>query len=216
MAALMLAAPDASVTSRQVALAVTEAKKHLPGVKHLIVVGWAFTPGIETAYWDVAVLKVQANRDLQIRGLATGSDGGSFTMLGEPDLIIHPEPDERVSVEVIGFDTYDPVTGGVTRGDAYQIAAWMVDADHDAISFFSTLTYLPASRKEKNLKRVLKELGKVADPDALDKIISTRSQPFPPKRNPVAVKIVTTTGAEMTTLVHPEEISEASRQPLNC
>ena len=210
MAAVMLASPDASVTSQQAALAVNEAKRHLPDVKHLIVVGWAFTPGVEAAYRDVEVLKVLANRDLQIAQLEGGAGDEAFTMLGEPDLLIHPEPDERVSVEVVGFDTYDPATGGVTAGGADQIAAWMIDADHDGASFFSTLTYLPAARKDSNLKRLIKELGKTADEDALDKIVSLRSQPFPPTGQPVAVKIVTTTGAEMTALIHPDEIAAST------
>lgn len=210
MAAVMLASPDASVTGQQAALAVNEAKRHLPDVKHLIVVGWAFTPGVEAAYRDVEVLKVLANRDLQIAQLEGGGGDEAFTMLGEPDLLIHPEPDERVSVEVVGFDTYDPATGGVTAGGADQIAAWMIDADHDGASFFSTLTYLPAARKDSNLKRLIKELGKTADEDALDKIVSLRSQPFPPTGRPVAVKIVTTTGAEMTALIHPDEIAAST------
>ena len=210
LAAVMLASPDATVTSQQAALAVNEAKEHLPNVKHLIVVGWAFTPGIKTAYRDVEVLKVQANRDLQITQLADAPGDESFTMLGEPDIILHPEPGRRVSVEVNGYDTYDPATGGVTAGGPNQIAAWMIDTDHDGASFFSTLTYLPAARKERNLERLMKELGKMADKDAIDKIISMRSQPFPPTGQPVAVKIVTTTGAEMTTLVRPEEITEAA------
>ena len=135
-------------------------------------------------------------------------------MLGEPELIIHPEPDGRVSVEVIGYDTYDPATGGVASGGQNQIAAWMIDTDHDGASFFSTLTYLPAGGKEPNLKRLIKELGRTADQDALDKIVSMCSQPFPPTGKPVAVKIVTTTGAEMTALIHPDEIVETlSRSP---
>ena len=89
----------------------------------------------------------------------------------------------------------------------------MIDTDHDGASFFSTLTYLPAAGKERNLKRLMKELGKKADKDAIDKIVSMRSQPFPPTGQPVAVKIVTTTGAEMTALVHPEEITEAASLP---
>ncbi len=213
LAAVMLAAPDASVTSQQAALAVNEAKKHLPEVKHLILVGWAFTPGVEAVYRDVEVLKVQANRDLQITQLADDPGDESFTMLGEPELIIHPEPDERVSVEVIGYDTYDPATGGVASGDQNQIAAWMIDTDHDGASFFSTLTYLPAAGKDPNLKRLIKELGRTADQDAKDKIVSMRSQPFPPTGKPVAVKIVTTTGAEMTTLIHPDEITETLSRP---
>lgn len=210
LAAVMLASPDASVTGQQTALAVNEAKRHLPNVKHLIVVGWAFTPGVEAAYRDVEVLKVLANRDMQIAQLEGGAGDEAFTMLGEPDLLIHPEPDERVSVEVVGFDTYDPATGGVTAGGANQIAAWMIDTDHDGASFFSTLTYLPAARKDPNLKRLIKELGKTADEDALDKIVSLRSQPFPPTGQPVAVKIVTTTGAEMTALIHPDEIAAST------
>lgn len=213
LAAVMLASPDASVTSQQAALAVNEAKKHLPEVKHLILVGWAFTPGVEAVYRDVEVLKVQANRDLQITQLADAPGDESFTMLGEPELIIHPEPDERVSVEVIGYDTYDPATGGVASGGQNQIAAWMIDTDHDGASFFSTLTYLPAAGKDPNLKRLIKELGRTADQDAKDKIVSMRSQPFPPTGNPVAVKIVTTTGAEMTTLIHPDEITETLSSP---
>ena len=214
LAAVMLASHDASVTGQQAALAVNEAKKHLPEVKHLILVGWAFTPGVEAVYRDVEVLKVQANRDLQIAQLADDPGDESFTMLGEPELIIHPEPDERVSVEVIGYDTYDPATGGVASGGQNQIAAWMIDTDHDGASFFSTLTYLPAAGKDPNLKRLIKELGRTADQDAKDKIVSMRSQPFPPTGKPVAVKIVTTTGAEMTTLIHPDEITETlSRSP---
>lgn len=213
LAAVMLASPDASVTGQQAALAVNEAKKHLPEVKHLILVGWAFTPGVEAVYRDVEVLKVQANRDLQITQLADDPGDESFTMLGEPELIIHPEPDERVSVEVIGYDTYDPATGGVASGDQNQIAAWMIDTDHDGASFFSTLTYLPAAGKDPNLKRLIKELGRTADQDAKDKIVSMRSQPFPPTGKPVAVKIVTTTGAEMTTLIHPDEITETLSSP---
>lgn len=210
----MLASPDASVTSQQAALAVNEAKKHLPEVKHLILVGWAFTPGVEAVYRDVEVLKLQANRDLQITQLADAPGDESFTMLGEPELIIHPEPDGRVSVKVIGYDTYDPATGGVASGGQNQIAAWMIDTDHDGASFFSTLTYLPAAGKEPNLKRLIKELGRTADQDALDKIVSMRSQPFPPTGKPVGVKIVTTTGAEMTALIHPDEIAETlSRSP---
>lgn len=181
-------------------------------VKHIVVVSWAFTPGIETTYRDVVVPKFQGNRVLEIRGLASASDAGSFTTLGEPDLINHSEPGGRVSVEVIGFDTYDPATGRVTPDDAHQIAAWMIDTDHDAVSCFSTLTYVPTAHAEKNLQWLLKELGKAAEPNALDKIVSTRSQPFPRTGNPVAVKIVTTTGAEMTALIHPEEVSEAAGQ----
>lgn len=212
MSAVMVAAPDATVSAAQVSRAVSEARRHLPDEKnlHLVVVGWAFAPDVEGSYRNVPVLRTLANRDLLI-GQLKNDDPGAYTLLGEPDLQIHPEPENKVSVEVIGYDTYDPATGGVISGGPTQIAAWMVDIDHNRESFFSTLIYLPAARKDRRLKRLHKELRRAGDPDALRQIAATRSQPFAVTGNPVAVKIVTTTGNEMTKVIPASEVTRALR-----
>ena len=205
LAAVMFASPDATVTGQQVSLAVAEAKQNMPDAQHLIVVGWSFSADIQTSYRNVEVLKVQANRDLQIEQL----DGDtSFTMLGEPELQFHAEDDGMISVEVLGFDTYDPATGGVTSGEVNQMKAWMVDTSHDGMSFFATLTYLPDAGNDPSLKRLVKELGRMVYSDAVGDVVSMRSQPFKPSGRPVAVKIVTTTGAEMTCVVPPDKLED--------
>ena len=212
MAAVMIAAPDSTVSSASVSRAVSEAKQQLPDERnlHLVVVGWAFAPDVARSYRDVPVLRIQANRDLLIGQLKPEDAGWSYTLLGEPDLLLHPEEGGKVSVEVVGYDTYDPATGGVTSGGPRQIAAWMIDIDHDRESFYSTLIYLPAARTDRRLRKLHKELKRAARPGALDQISSVRSQPFTPSGNPVAVKIVTTTGAEMTTVIPAPQVAQAA------
>ncbi len=209
MAALHIANPDATVTGHQVSRAVSEARQQLPDEKnlHLVVVGWAFSPNIVATYRNVPVLRVQANRDLLIGQLKPEDAGSSYTLLGEPDLAIHYEGEGKVSVEVLGYDTYDPASGGVTSGDAGQIAAWMIDTRHNGESFYSTLIYLPSARGDRRLKKLHKALKKSAAPDALDQIISIRSQAFEVTDQDVAVKIITTTGAEMTKVIPTSELA---------
>ena len=203
MAALMVANPDTTVSSHQVSRAVSEAREQLPDERnlHLVAVGWAFDPHIAPTYRNVPVLRILANRDLLIGQLKPSDAGSSYTLLGEPDLAIHPHGEGKVSVEVLGYDTYDPSTGGVTSGDAKQIAAWMIDTHHDRESFYSTLIYLPSSRGDRRLKKLHKALRKAAASDALEQIVSVRSQPFEVSDRDVAVKIITTTGAEMTKVI---------------
>ena len=212
MAALHMANPDATVSRLQVSRAVSEARQQLPDEKnlHLVVVGWAFAPDIAAGYRNVPVLRIQANRDLLIGQLKPEDAGSSYTLLGEPDLALHREDNGQVSVEVLGYDTYDPATGGIASGGPGQIAAWMIDTHHNGESFYSTLIYLPSAHDDRRLKKLHKALKRSAAPDALDQIISIRSQPFDAADREVAVKIITTTGAEMTKVLPASDLEAAT------
>ncbi len=212
MAALHIANPDATVSRLQVSRAVSEARQQLPDEKnlHLVVVGWAFAPDIAASYRNVPVLRIQANRDLLIGQLKPEDAGSSYTLLGEPDLALHREDNGQVSVEVLGYDTYDPATGGIASGGPGQIAAWMIDTHHNGESFYSTLIYLPSAHDDRRLKKLHKALKRSAAPDALDQIISIRSQPFDAADRDVAVKIITTTGAEMTKVLPASDLEGAT------
>ncbi|MCQ3805228.1 MAG: DNA methyltransferase [bacterium] len=220
MAAVLVAAPDSTVEARQVSRAVSEAKQHLPDEKdlHLIAVGWAFAPDIERAYRNVPVLRIQAHRDLLIGQLQDSQENSSYTLLGEPDLRIHQEGQDQISVEILGYNTYDPATGGVKIGNPDEIDAWMIDTRHNGESFFSHLIYLPVARPnrtrgkpDRRLQAILNRLKISASSDAITNITSTRSQPFTTTEKPVAVKIVTTTGAEMTTVIPTSQIADTAR-----
>ena len=206
-AAVFLAADDVTVTNELAVAAVSEARRNLPGCEHLIIVGFAFEPGIAAHIATCAVYRVMASRDLQIPELSKSADAGAFTLLGEPDVALTVDAAGLLVAEVRGYDTYDPASGTPAAGDGDDVDCWMIDTDHDGMSFLARLTYFPGGiRDGRGLDRMLKSLGTDVVPEARRQLVSVRSQPFPPPQegHSVAVKIVTRTGAEMTTVLRPK------------
>ena len=206
-AAVMLAAPDVTVTAEQIAVAAAEARRANRDIADLIVVASAFDNNAPHAAGAVKVHKVATARDLQIAALAGGPDSGALTLLGEPDVWCDTDGDGDLVVTLAGYDTYDPATGSVRSSSGDDVDCWMIDTDHDGTAFFPRLVYLPAyKRGDPNIKNLVKALGKDLDPEAQKALCGLQSQPFPPPKpeNTIAVKIITKTGAEMTTIVeHP-------------
>ena len=56
---------------------------------------------------------------------------------------MHSEADGKVSVEVKGFDTYDPGSGHLKGGEAKDIHCWMLDTEYDGESFFARRMHFP-------------------------------------------------------------------------
>ena len=125
-------------------------------------------------------------------------------MLGEPECFLTTDPSGQVMVELLGCDTYDPAAGTLRAFDPDDIDCWMIDTDHNGESFFPRLTYFPSGvRNYRGFKQLMKSLKKDLDPEAEAKVLATVSQPFDPPRegNNIAVKVITNTGAEMTTTI---------------
>ena len=210
-AAVMIAPQDITVTQGLVTDAMTEARRTRSDIADLIVVAHAFEDSsVGGRKGPVMVWTVQPSRDLLIPGLAKkkDQDAGAFTLLGEPDVDCRWADDDRTMLRVTlkGFDTYDPATGHVAPSGTGDVDCWMIDTDHNRSSFFPRLVYLPAyKRGDRQIKNLLESLGKDLDPEAEKLLCGVESQPFPPpeKGNTVAVKIITRTGAEMTTHLHP-------------
>lgn len=213
-AGLMIAAPDATVTAPQVTRAAVEARRNAPDCTDLIAVGFAFDPDVPAAVGACTVHRVVASKDLQIPELSKqGADGGTFTLLGEPDCEVRRTSDgTSLVVRLLGCDTYDPSTGTVRETDEDRIDCWMIDTDHDQMSFIARLTYFPNGlRNDAGLKAAMRSLGRDLVPDAQSHITSFLSQPFPipPDGRPVAVKAITDTGAEMNTVIGPHAWQDA-------
>ena len=206
-AAIMVAASDATVTKEAVRRAAIEALDNDPKCEHLVVVGYEFEAGISSAIQKVQVHRVVASKDLQLpETVKKGRDGGSFTLLAEPDCHLTEDDDGNLTVELLGCDIYDPATGHLDASDLSEVDCWMIDTDHNGESFFARLTYFPGGiRNYSGFKKLMKSLKKDLDPDAEKKLMATVSQPFPPpsEGNNIAVKVITTTGAEMTTTIEP-------------
>ena len=207
-AGLMIAAPDATVTAAQVARAAVEARQNAPDCADLIAVGFAFDPDVPANVGACTVHRVIASKDLQIPELAKNPDGGTFTLLGEPDCEVRRTSDgTSLIVRLRGCDTYDPQSGQVREANLDRIDCWMVDTDHDQMSFVARLTHFPNGlRNDAGLKAAMRSLAGDLAPDAEAQIITFQSKPFaiPPDGRPIAVKVIIDTGAEMNTVIGPD------------
>ena len=207
IAAVMLAAPDATVTARQIVDAATEARRNRADIQQLIAIGFAFEPNVPEQVGPVRIHRVVANRDLQIPGLTPSAGTGALTLLGEPSIQLDHTPDGHLTIEICGYDTYDPTTRTVRPSDGNDIDSWMIDTAHDGANFFPRLFYAPAAKKQNYFNPLKKALGKDLDPNALKTLTGLRSHPFPTPQpgQTIAVKIITRAGHEMITRLDPSD-----------
>ena len=204
-AAVMIAAADATITKETARRAAIEALDNNPDCEHLVIVGYDFEAGIAPAVQTVNVHKVVASKDLQLpETLKRYGDGGTFTLLAEIDCVLTQNNDGNLIIELLGCDVYDPATGRAYASDIDKVDCWMIDTNHDGLSFRARRTHFPIGlHNPSGFKQLMKSLKKELDPEAEQHVMSTESQPFPPPapgRN-IAVKVITTTGAEMTTTI---------------
>ncbi len=142
----------------------------------------------------LSVLKARMNPDLHMPDLANTGAGNLFTVFGEPDVRVHDEGEDRISIEVAGVDMYK--AGQIESAGADDIAVWFIDTDYDYESFFVRHAYFPgANDPYKALKTTLKA---EIDEEAWESLKRTRSRPFPkPTSGRVAVKVINHLGDEV-------------------
>jgi adenine-specific DNA-methyltransferase len=144
------------------------------------------------------ILKARINPDLHMPELADTGAGNLFTVFGEPDIRVHDEVDDLISVEVAGVDMFKG--GQIESSSAEDIAVWFVDTDYNYESFFVRQAYFPSSNDPyKALKTTLRA---EIDEDAWGSLKRTRSRPFPkPESGRVAVKVINHLGDEVMKVV---------------
>ena len=200
--ALAVAPDDQTAGEEFIARAAEQARERR--LRRLIVIAFNFDASVHSGaqrQGALEILKAQANRDFQIPGLKDAPEDHAFVMLGQPEIALHNEPHDRLSVEVLGYDTYNPATGNVERGAARDINCWMLDTSYDGKSFYARRIHLPNSSGDKRIQRLKRALGKRVDPDLWAAMQSMRSAPFPrptAEHPRIAVRIITRTGVEMT------------------
>ncbi len=142
----------------------------------------------------LSVLKARMNPDLHMPDLANTGAGNLFTVFGEPDVRVHDEGEDKISIEVAGVDMYK--AGQIESAGADDIAVWFIDTDYDYESFFVRHAYFPgANDPYKALKTTLKA---EIDEEAWESLKRTRSRPFPkPTSGRVAVKVINHLGDEV-------------------
>ena len=199
-AAVMVAAEDVTVPGEMIREAAREITDSDERADVLLVVAYAYAADAPATVGRITVARAQMNRDLMIRELSAETGHEAFVIIGEPDIrIIDDYPSGQIAVEVSGYDTFDPATGNASDGGPDDVACWMLDTDHDGESFYARRIHFPGATDDRQIKKLLKELGKNADDIEKEALTAMRSAPFdPPERGRIAVKVVTVTGMEMT------------------
>ena len=199
-AGLVIAPEDATVTAAMIRKAALDTAQSIHNADLVIVVGFEFAPETgDEKIGRVGVVRVRMHRDLQIRDLKDDERHPAFVIVGQPEIQIHEEPNNEISVELLGYDTYDPATGSVKAGNPDDVACWMLDTAYDGTSFFARRIHFPGAQDDRQLKRLRAQLGRSLDTLRWNATLSIRSAPFekPPEAK-IAIKIITTTGTEMS------------------
>ncbi|MEL7686079.1 site-specific DNA-methyltransferase [Citromicrobium bathyomarinum] len=193
-AAVFVGPEYGTITRPQVVAAAREAQDN--GFDLMIAAAFNFDAhaGEVTRMGPLTVLQARINPDLHMPDLANTGAGNLFTVFGEPDIVVHDEGDDKVSIEVQGVDMYKG--GQIESGDADDIAVWFIDTDYNYESFFVRHAYFPgANDPYKALKTTLKA---EVDQEAWASLNRVRSRPFAkPKDGRVAVKVVNHLGDEV-------------------
>ena len=192
--------PDETVNGFSERRALTEATEY-ESTKTLLLIGFGFeaSPAPERK-GRVMVYRVQAHQDLRIGELTPDSKADTLVVVAEPDIELTEADDGVWTLEVRGFDSYDPATGQVAGHQTVkQIECLMIDTDYDGMAFFARAIHFPGQGNDRRLRRLKDQLGARLDPEFWAICLSAKSAPFcVPESGEVAVRIITTAGAELT------------------
>ena len=144
---------------------------------------------------------VRANRDLQIDSLKHSIGDQAFIEIGEPDVDIQKFDGNRIAVKLLGYDTFNPRTGNLQSGGENDVACWMIDTNYDSLQFLPRRFHFPGKGGDGQIKRMKTALKKYISDDEWDAMLSLQSTPFSrPSTGKIAVRIITNTCVEMTTV----------------
>ncbi len=200
----------APLEQRTVELALEEARTLRPKVEIVLFCAFQFDPearkDIEETNWPgITLLEAQMNADLLTDDLKKKrSSNESFWLIGQPDVKIKEietgEDKGKYTVEVLGFDYYNPKTGTVDSGGKGDIAMWMLDHNYDGRSLFPSQVFFPMAGAKDGWTTLAKNLKAEIDEEKIIAYGGTVSLPFTPGKN-VGVKIIDARGIESLKII---------------
>jgi adenine-specific DNA-methyltransferase len=195
----------APLEQRMVELALEEARTLKPKPEIILFCAFHFDSearkDIEETNWPgITLLEAQMNADLLTDDLKKKrSSNESFWLIGQPDVQITEiksgDDKGKYTVEVNGFDYYNPKTGTVDSGGKGDIAMWMLDHDYDGRSLFPSQVFFPMAGAKEGWATLAKNLKAEIDEEKIEAFGGTVSLPFKAGKN-VAVKIIDARGIE--------------------
>lgn len=148
------------------------------------------------------LLKAHINMDLQTEDLKKNKNTNqSFWLIGSPDIRLKKLENEKVQVEVFGFDYYNPKTGEVDSGGKKNIAMWLLDPDYDGRSLFPKQVFFPMAGVKDGWTKLAKNLKAEIDQEKIEAFRGTKSLPFTSGQQ-IAVKLIDDRGIESLKILH--------------
>lgn len=200
----------APLEQRMVELALEEARTLKPKPEIILFCAFHFDSearkDIEETNWPgITLLEAQMNADLLTDDLKKKrSSNESFWLIGQPDVQITEiksgDDKGKYTVEVNGFDYYNPKTGTVDSGGKGDIAMWMLDDDYDGRSLFPSQVFFPMAGAKEGWATLAKNLKAEIDEEKIEAFGGTVSLPFTAGKN-VAVKIIDARGIESLKII---------------
>jgi adenine-specific DNA-methyltransferase len=185
---------------------------------HLFVIGFAIDPKarqfIDSAgKIGVACTYLQATMDLQMGDLLKNMRSSQiFSVCGLPDVKISRKEPEKAAkkdagdqweVELLGLDTFDPVTMDADHLKPGDVPAWLLDTDYNGMVFRVRQAFFPRTGAWENLKKALKVEFEAT---VWDHLAGTTSAPFPAgEHKQIAVKVIDPRGNELLVVKKLEE-----------
>ena len=202
--AVVLLADDNTASVNLINHAAEEANGY-PSVQKLFILAFEFeatTYGRQTENrGKLDIYKIRINNDIALKELKHGKDDASFVMLGEPDIDVRQHGNTKWTVEVKGYDTFNPETGSVSSGNADTVSCWMIDTNYDGQSFFARRMHLPGREDDRQVKTLKSKLVGKINSKYWETMMSLKSVSFEtPQSGRIAVRIITEHGDEMTTI----------------
>jgi adenine-specific DNA-methyltransferase len=183
---------------------------------HLYVIGFAIDPKarqfIDSAgKIGVGCTYLQATMDLQMGDLLKNMRSSQiFSVCGLPDVAVRPVKPAKLAkseirnqksemdqwqVELLGLDTFDPVTMEADHLKPADVPAWFLDTDYNGMVFRVRQAFFPRTGAWENLKKALRV---EFDETVWDHLAGTTSAPFPEgEHGQLAVKVIDPRGNEL-------------------
>jgi adenine-specific DNA-methyltransferase len=190
------------------------------GLKHytqLLVIGFAIDPKarqfIDSAgKIGIPCVYLQATMDLQMGDLLKNMRSSQiFSVCGLPDVRVERQKaegkrkkdEELWQVELLGLDTFDPVTMEADHLKPGEVPAWLLDTDYNGMVFRVRQAFFPRTGAWENLKKSLR----VEFEDTVwEHLAGATSAPFPAgEHQQIAVKVIDPRGNELLVVKKLEE-----------
>lgn len=207
--AILFGPENGALTERFVREAWDEAT--LKKYTHLYVIGFAIDPKArefidKCGKIGTPATYLTATMDLQMGDLLKNMRSSQiFSVCGQPEVRVKSLKDGKWQAEVLGLDTFDPITMDPSHFNGDDLPAWFLDTNYNGMCFHVCQAFFPRTSAWESLKKALK--GEFEE-SVWAHLSGTTSAPFEAgDQQQIAAKVIDDRGNELL-VVKKLEVTE--------